>query len=503
MIKQIIKILLIGFILSIVMTAQLAQGVSLSDPQFSVTIAANDIVEAGKNIIFDISSPQLLYPDEPVTYSWDFGDKSPFEKGEEVVHSFKDTGSYQVTLTMKQRDKDTIVIHNVFVYSKLMALLTDISDQKETIQSLVEEAKDNGIFIKVIDSYDSTTAFISEEALAKKTVEEKNILGSAENIILWTSRGSGINSLTRLVQERPEIKEILKGKSLIVISEKNLTTLGRIMQSNFNIIEPQQIILTRQHQLRNLIASASTKDFIISLSKGGAQYSIINAESSHIGLWNAISSLVNYMITKGIPSNTIVLLLMLPLIVTLITFIKQVIGFGTFGLYSTSIITLSFLALGINAGLAILAVIIITGALFRKVLDRFHLLHHPRLAIILCSSTLVILGLLAFGAWLNVSQIASIAVFPILVMTTMAEKFANALSGRGYKATIFLMTETMAVSILCYELVEWEYMQTLMLAYPELILLLLLINVLLSRWTGLRLTEIFRFREVMKHAEEE
>lgn len=503
MIRKIIKTLVLGIGISIFIAFPLVQGATTSSAQLTATITANDTVEVEKNIIFDVSSPQLIYPNETVTYTWDFGDESKTEKGEEVVHSFKDTGSYQVTLKIKQKDTETILTHDVFVYKKLMVLLTDMASQKETIQTLANEAKDKGIDIEIIESYDSTTTFVSEDVLAKKTVEEKDMLGNATNIIIWTTRSSGINALTRLVQERPEIKEILKGKTLIVISDKNLGTLGRIMQSNFNIIQPQQIVLTRQHQLRNLIAYASTEEFIKSLSSGGAQYSVINKDSTHLSLWNAISSLVNYMITKGIPSNTIVLLLMLPLIVTLITFIKQIIGFGTFGLYSTSIITLSFLALGINAGLVILAVIIFTGALLRKFLDRFHLLHHPRLAIILCSSTLVILGLLAFGAWLNVSQIASVAIFPILIMTTMAEKFTNALSGRGYKEAIFLMLETMTVSILCYELVEWEYMQTLMLAYPELIILLLIINILLGRWTGLRLTEIFRFREVMKHAEEE
>ncbi len=502
MIKKIFKLLSIALVLC-VLIAYSAKGSDFSTLKLSAVIASNDTVEVGKNIIFNVSSPQLVYPDEPVVYSWDFGDKSRSSKGQEVIHSFENTGLYHVVLTMKQKDEEVVVDRDVFVYQKLMVLLTDVSDQKETIQELTTEAIDKGIYIKLIDSYDSTTAFVSEESLSKKIVEEKNILGSAESIIMWTTRGSGINSLTRLVQERPEIKEILNDKTLIVISDENLGTLGRIMQSNFNIISPKQILLVRQYQLRNLIAADSVEDFIKSLIKGKAQYSIINLESSHVGLWNAISYLVNYAITKGIPSNTIVLLLMLPLIVTIITFIKQIIGFGTLGLYSTSIITLAFLALGLQAGLAIIVVIIITGSVFRKILDRFRMLHYPRMAIILCFSTLVILGLLAFGAWLDVNQIASIAVFPILVMTTMAEKFVNALSNNGYKVAPILMVETMTVSLICYELVEWQYMQTLMLAYPELILVLLLINVLMSRWTGLRLTEIFRFREVMKHAQEE
>jgi hypothetical protein len=42
-----------------------------------------------------------------------------------------------------------------------------------------------------------------------------------------------------------------------------------------------------------------------------------------------------------------------------------------------------------------------------------------------------------------------------------------------------------------------------MLGHPELIFVFLLINIILGRWTGLRLFEYIRFREVLKHAKEE
>lgn len=295
----------------------------------------------------------------------------------------------------------------------------------------------------------------------------------------------------------------MKDKTIVVITEGNLNSLARTMQVHFNIIKPAQIIITREHELKNLVSANSADDFLDHLKKSISEYTIINEETGKLSIFNFISYLVNFMIVKGIPSNTIVLLLMLPIIATLIAFIKQIVGFKTFGLYLPSIITLSFLALGLKFGLSILIILIITGAVLRKALDHFRLLHIPRIAIILTITTFIMLLMLAAGTYLGISQLATIAVFPMLIMTTLAEKFVSALSEKGIWGAFLLMLETTAVSLLCYWVVEWQFLQTLMLAHPEIILLLIAVNYLLGRWTGLRLVEYLRFKEVMKYTEEE
>lgn len=465
-------------------------------------IDANDIVQVKKNIIMDGSKSFVPDEESPVTYEWDFGDRSPIERGAEVVHSYREPGQYLITLTVTQDGESAAIATDVFAYEKLILFLTDVTDNQEQIQGLVRNAREEGTFINVIDSFDSTTAFMSEEALSDKLSDQVDVLSDADAIAIWTTRGSGINALTRLIREKPAIQEFLKGQTIVVISDKNLKTIGRIMQSNFDIIQPKQIIVTREYELRNLVTATSTDVFEEELRKSISEYRIIDAETRSISIWNFISHLVNFMIVNGIPSNTIVLLLMLPVIATIIAFLKQVVGITTFGLYTPAIITLSFLALGLKFGLSILFIIIITGAVLRITLEHVRLLHIPRVAIIFTISTFILLLMLAFGTYVGISQLASIAVFPMLIMTTLAEKFVSAQSGKGFFAAFLLMLETTGVSLICYWVVEWNFLQNLMLSYPEILILLILINLFLGRWTGLRVFEYIRFREVMKHAEE-
>ncbi len=497
------KKLFLSLLASIILLPQfVSAAVTFDLNKVRAVIEANDIVQVNKNIILDAS--KSFVPDKKiiVDYSWDFGDKKGKGRGAEVVYSYAKPGKYLVTLTVTQKKEKSSITKEVFVYDKLVLLLTDVTDKKEGIKKLYDTALTKGTYINTIESYNSTTAFMSEETLSKKLTSQVKTISSADTIAVFTTRGSGINALTRLVRSNKDVQKSLKDKTIVVISNKNLKTVGRIMQSNYGIIKPKQIVLTREHKLENLISAKSVDAFVKDLKNGIAEYKIIDSTTSKIGILNFLSFFVNFMITQGIPSNTIVLLLMLPVIATIITFLKQVIGVTTFGLYTPAIITLSFMALGLKFGVIILILILITGAILRKALEHVRLLHIPRIAIVFTISTLILLLMLTFGTYLDISNLASIAVFPMLIMTTLAEKFVSAQSGKGVWAAALLMLETTIVSLICYWVVESQFLQNLMLSYPEIIILLILVNLGLGRWTGLRFFEYIRFREVMKHAEE-
>ena len=234
-------------------------------------------------------------------------------------------------------------------------------------------------------------------------------------------------------RERPALQEVMQDKVIVVVTNKNLNTLARIIKTNFDIIHPREIVLMRSYEIRNLLAAKTTEEFTEGLQTGISDYRIINAETSKIGIWNSISYLVNFMISNGIPSNTIVLLLMLPVIVTIISFLKQVVGVTTFGMYTPSIITLSFLALGLKFGLIILIVISLTGMGLRDGPWNGSIYYTSRVWRSFCafprSSSCSMLGR---GTFLGLSQIATLAVFPMLIMTTLSEKFVSTKSARAF-----------------------------------------------------------------------
>ena len=215
-----------------------------------------------------------------------------------------------------------------------------------------------------------------------------------------------------------------------------------------------------------------------------------------------IHPLIAFFVHSGVPLQTVALLLFLPIIATLVAIFRQVIGIKAFGIYTPSIITFALLAFdpnGVKYGIAIFVAVIVVGMLSRSVLKRFRLLYLPRVAITLSIVSLSILGILVIGGMQSRTGLASVSIFPLLIMITLAEKFVATQIEKGIRVAVILAIETLLISIVGYMLLRWEALLQVILSFPWIVLFTFLINILLGKWTGVRLTEYVRFRKIIKH----
>jgi hypothetical protein len=108
---------------------------------------------------------------------------------------------------------------------------------------------------------------------------------------------------------------------------------------------------------------------------------------------------------------------------------------------------------------------------------------------------------LAIGGSLQRTGLASVSIFPLLIMITIVEKFVIVQMENGYKTALLLAFETIFLAAICYFFVKWEAFQALILDFPGIVVLIVILNIALGKWTGLRLSEYFRFRDVISHVE--
>lgn len=211
---------------------------------------------------------------------------------------------------------------------------------------------------------------------------------------------------------------------------------------------------------------------------------------------------IQYMINAGVPSETVIFLLALPLAATVIAFARQIVGIKGFGIYTPLILAFAFLTTGLKYGLAFFVVIILAGTLSRLLIKRFRLLYLPRMAIVLSIVVLAILTLFFIGAYAGRLGLTSSSIFAVLIMITLVEKFVAAQIERGAREAVTLTMETLLLSLVCYWLISWSWLQTTALNYPAVIFIIAIIaNVIIGKWTGLRLSEYFRFYAVLKNIE--
>jgi hypothetical protein len=501
--KRSIPAALLFLAIPLTVFAQEVPSIELDTP--TVIITGPEEVEVGRTIVLDASASRGVGTDPE--YKWFKGESTyPISRSVEAVFTPESTGlvDLRVEITTKVDGVTSIfeATRTITVYERKIVLLADSSIPKEKLQLHLQSAAEAGVFLRVLQPKESAIPLGTEESMFTMINEESATLNGAEAVVLWTEGIKGLQALMRAVENNGEKFESIHNQTIVLITDRSLSTLARTAGGPFTVIRPDQILVTRKEAINPLISAENIEAFQEALQQRDIDSIIVDESTTGIRPWNLLSSLVNYMLTHGVSSQTVILLLMLPIIATILAFFKQVIGITTFGLYTPSIVALSFLALGWQIGLLFLLFILITGYATRSLMRKWRLLYIPKVAIILTVVSLTVLVLLGIGAYVGIT-LSGDTIFVLLIMSTLAESFLTVKSEEGWKAASFGIGETVLAALVCVFIVQWSFLQSLILAYPELILLTVGVNIFLGRWTGLRLVEYFRFREVFKHIQEE
>jgi len=458
-------------------------------------------VAVGKKVVFDASKTTDNRNSAYIGYYWDFGDGT-YSEGREVIHSYNLPGEYKVVLNVNngyETDKDEITVN---VYKDLVLLVADKTPTSDQIRDLKRDAARNQALLVAIINRQGEADYVIEGALSNALLEAKEDVQNADILILWTSGSLGLNAMSKFAQSAGNLADFRMDQKGIVSAGKNVKSNARIAQSTYDVLKPEYILLVKDSYLNSVISSHNSDDLLSKVQSDNAEHTLIGKHSERavtkLGATNFLSYSINYLINRGVAIDNLFLLLMLPIIATLIAFLRQILGIKTFGIYTPTIITLCFISTGLKYGLTIFIVILLVATVLRFLLRKFKLLYLPRMAIVLCVVALVLLFLFMVGAYFNKTGMITLSILPILVLIIMVEKFIAVQIEKGGITAILLSLETILVSVVCYWIVNWEWFKTLILSYPELVLLTIVANVALGKWTGLRLSEYFRFKALLK-----
>ncbi len=459
----------------------------------------NKNVAVNKRIVFD--GTKSINPREAVglRYYWDFGDGHTAE-GQEVIHSYGQPGEYNVVLIVDngyERDRDELAVN---VYKDLILLVADNTPTSDDIKGLKKYAAREQVLLVTLVYRAGDADYIVEGELTKALLEDREDVQAADIIMLWTAGSRGLNVMSKFAQSVDNLADFDMSHKAVASIGKSAKANARIAQSTFDVLRPEYIMLLKTNAVQTVIEAKMSGNLIKLVREKGLEHTLIGIHSERavakLGITNFLSYSINYLINKGVAIDNIFLLLMLPIIATLIAFLRQILGIKTFGIYTPTIITLSFIATGLKYGLSIFLIILAVATLLRFLLRKFKLLYLPRMAIVLTILALVLLFLFIVGAYFNKTGMIGLSILPILVLIILVEKFVSVQIEKGGFTAILLSVETILVSVICYWVVNWEWFKTLILSYPELVLLTLVVNIILGRWTGLRLSEYFRFRRL-------
>lgn len=191
-------------------------------------------------------------------------------------------------------------------------------------------------------------------------------------------------------------------------------------------------------------------------------------------------------------------MLLVPVGAVVLAFLRNIVGIKTFGTFMPVLIALSFRETGLLRGLILFVIIVALGLAVRFYLERLKLLLVPRLAAVL----VVVVGLMATTSIVSHALGGhtglSVALFPMVILTMTIEHMSILWEERGARDALVTGLGSLATAAMAFVVLNIRQVEHLVFVFPELLLVMLAGLVLLGRYTGYRLTDLLRFKELAR-----
>ena len=234
-------------------------------------------------------------------------------------------------------------------------------------------------------------------------------------------------------------------------------------------------------------------DYLFSISKQTVSPSLypelLNDNQAHINLAPALTEL-------HLSPTTVSIILLFPLCTLIITFLRNVVGIKTFGIFMPMLIAATCMYSGLLWGLTGFVVILMIALGFHFWLEKQRILKTARLATVISLISLLFIGMLY---WMNNEQkieFGMLALMPVVIISFVAERI-HQVTVEGHWMELFTTSlGTLLTILLCYFYMDSYLLQSMFSIFPETFLLVLAGLIFIGKWDGIRISELLRFKHV-------
>lgn len=377
------------------------------------------------------------------------------------------------------------------------------SDHKEIFATARELASANGT---AVDQVQAFFKYVSE-------LDTEPAVGSG-GALDCLRQGSGDSSsksrlLVALCRNRGIPARLVSGLILTGDQEQSLHTWAEAWVNNhwLPMCPTYHHFSTRKFPRNYLVLQIGDED-LIRCHGGSCQYGFVvqnlhdplglGEDQSPAGMRSVWLTLSLYTLQPA-EQHLVKFLLLLPLAALIVSFFRTVIGVTTFGTFGPALLGLAFLDLkALHWGLGIFVLTVLVGWGMRHLLDRYHLLLVSRVSVLLTLIVTFLLLIIVVASRQGIPATQFVSLFPLVILTHLVERFWTVEAEDGTAASFKTLLGTMVVAVAVSLALSPDVVTSWMFRYPETLLLVLASQFLLGRYTGYRLSELYRFRDLIQ-----
>jgi hypothetical protein len=189
-------------------------------------------------------------------------------------------------------------------------------------------------------------------------------------------------------------------------------------------------------------------------------------------------------------------ILLVPVGALVVIFMRVVIGLRTAGTFMPVLLAIAFVQTSLLNGVAIFLLILAVGLWVRSYLSRLDLLLVSRIAavVVIVVAMMSMISIVSYK--LGVEQALTITFFPMIIIAWTIEHMSILWEDDGPIEVLIQTGGSLLVAVLCYLVMTNNYIEHWMFNFPESLLVLLGLIIILGHYTGYRLSELIRFRHM-------
>ena len=189
-------------------------------------------------------------------------------------------------------------------------------------------------------------------------------------------------------------------------------------------------------------------------------------------------------------------LLLIPVAALVVVLMRVLVGVRTSGTFMPILIALAFIQTTLFVGLAIFLGLIGMGLWIRSYLSHLNLLLVARVSTVIIVVILLMAALAVVSYKLGLTQVLTVTFFPTVIVAWTIERMSILWEEEGGHEVLIQGGGSLLVAVLAYLVMSHRQVEHLTFNFPELTLSLLAVILLLGKYTGYRLSELYRFRDM-------
>jgi hypothetical protein len=157
------------------------------------------------------------------------------------------------------------------------------------------------------------------------------------------------------------------------------------------------------------------------------------------------------------------------------------------------LIALSFLQTTLVVGLILFLTVVCVGLILRALLSHLNLLLVPRISAILVFVITIYLAISVIGFKMGSEVGLNVTFFPMIIISWSIERMCVLWEEEGGKDVLIQGSGSLFTASVIYVLMKNNFIGNLTYSFPELLLVLLAIILMIGTYSGYRLSELRRF----------